>query len=212
MARLGQRLATMLFAIALAGCERGCLTRWIAENKDGVKPTPSVRGQELDLNGVDCADGLLRCSAGTVETSRVSHLPARCANAVKGEKRATECVCPWDAIAHCTSGCADENRTVIATDLDGGASQMCKPLQPFARPVLPEDHASVDVCADDGITCRDGIVSVCVAAASPSRPIAHCIFGCAASLTLADSDEDGPTANPDGPVSILCQHSAAERP
>lgn len=218
MPRVGQRRVTssnraalIVLAIALTGCERGCLLRWFTEQQGDVKPTPEARGQSIDLGGIDCADGLMRCTAGVVEASRVGHLPATCGQRAKGEKRATECICPWDAVRHCTSGCADEQQTILATDLDAGASQMCKPLSPFARPILPEDHVSIDVCADDGITCRDAIVSKCVAPASPSQPMAKCIFGCAIGLSLAD-DEDGPTTNPDGLVSILCQHSAAERP
>lgn len=206
----------MLFAAAFTGCERGCLMRGWTEKQEGPPPSASGQTTPLDLRGVDCADGLLRCNGGVIETSLVGHLPAKClANErnerrMRSEKAPAECICPWSAIGQCRSGCANDNLEIVATDLDAGASQMCKPLQPYARPILPEDHASIEVCADDGISCRDGIVTTCVAA-SPSRPIAHCIFGCALGVSLAEEPEDGPAANPDGFVSILCKHSDAER-
>ena len=108
-----------------------------------------------------------------------------------------------------TCACAFEGAEISATT-EGGAPQLCHPLSPVARPVIGSDDASIDVCAEEGTTCREGIVRVCDAPAAVSRPVAYCIFGCATGLQLLET-EDGPTKNLDGVISILCRHVDAER-
>ena len=197
-----------MLALALAGCERGCLARWIAGESASGGASPTTRQDHaIDLSGTDCSDGLLRCHQGHVEASRTSHVSARCGEGQSPEKKASECVCPWDLVTACT--CVLEGVEISASP-DAGARQLCRPEQPVARPVLGSDDASVTVCADEGTTCRDGIVRVCDAPAAVSRTVAYCIFGCAPGVSLLET-EDGPTANLDGVISILCQRSDAER-
>lgn len=207
-----RRPALFLFALALAGCERGCLTKYFAEQRgEGATNGESIgepaRTRPPDLGGTDCSDGLLRCQHGHVEASRVAHLSARCGEGQSPEKKASECVCPWDVVASCE--CAAEGLEAIGP-ADGGARQLCRPEQPVARPVLREDDASVRVCTDDGVSCRDSFVHICDAPAAPERAVAYCIFGCAPFVQLADID-DGPPKNPDGVISILCNRGDAER-
>lgn len=212
-----RRVALMLSVLALAGCERGCLMRWMNERSGdgvgegrGVDPSSSAPAGGFELTGTDCSDGLLRCSAGTVEASRVAHLSATCRKGPIPEKSGSPCACPWDVVEHCASGCADESVEVMSLAGDAGARQLCRPTTPIARPVLAADDASIDICADDGITCRDGIVRACDAAGAAARPLARCLFGCAPGVAI-DVEGDGPTKNPAGLIAILCQRSDAER-
>jgi hypothetical protein len=170
-------------------------------------PSTTRKDHAIDMSGTDCSDGLLRCQHGQVEASRTSHLSARCGEGQSPEKKASECVCPWDVVASCA--CAIEGVEISALP-DVGARQLCRPEQPVARPALASDDASVTVCADEGTTCREGFVRVCDGPASVSRTVAYCIFGCATGIQLVETD-DGPAANLDGVISILCQRSDAER-
>lgn len=199
-----RRLALLGLSLALAGCERGCLARWLRgeEALGSSHPEPS-----MDLGGTDCSDGLLRCEHGRVEASRIAHLSARCGEGQSPEKKASECTCPWDVVRSCS--CLVEG-VEISASIDAGARQLCRPEHPVARPVLGADDASVEVCTDEGVSCRESIVRVCDAPASPSRAVARCIYGCATGVQVVET-EDGPTKNLDGAVSILCQRSDAER-
>lgn len=199
-----------LFVLALAGCERGCLARYLTSEDPRGGSTATGREDDgkhrIDLTGTDCSDGLLRCEQGRVEASRAGHVSARCGEGQSPEKKASECTCPWDVVMTCA--CAIEGME-MSGEPDSGARQLCRPEQAAARPVLGSDDASVDVCADEGITCREGLVRVCDAPASVSRPVAYCIYGCAPHLSLLET-QDGPTKNLDGVISILCRHSDAE--
>jgi len=126
------------------------------------------------------------------------------------EKTGTECAGPWETVTHCRTGCAAEGLEVTGAKSDANGFQLCRPEQPFARPVLGSDDASVDVCSEASTTCRDGIVRMCSGVGQVARNVAYCIFGCAPGLNV-DDEGDGPTANPDGPTAILCRRSDAER-
>jgi len=205
-----RRAALVVLAVALAGCERGCLTRWMNERSSEVDPASSAPARGFDLSGTDCSDGLLRCTAGTVEASRVAHLPGSCIKGPTPEKQGSPCACPWEVVDRCASGCADERLEVTIVRSDAGVRQLCRPDQPVARPVLDADDASIDICADDGIQCREGIVRMCDGSGSASRLVARCLYGCALDVAV-ESEGDGPTKNPAGVISILCRRSDAER-
>lgn len=206
-----RRAALVVLCVALAGCERGCLARWLSGDGEGMGSPERSPGESrrsaLDLTGTDCSDGLLRCQQGQVEASRVAHVSARCGEGQSPEKKASECTCPWDVVLSCA--CAIEGVEISAT-IDAGARQLCRPSSPVARPVLGSDDASVNVCAEEGTSCREGIVRLCDAPAAVSRPVAYCIFGCATGVQVVET-EDGPGANLDGVISILCRRGDAER-
>jgi hypothetical protein len=188
--------------------------RWLTSDEPGVAGGENdPKTAHADLAGTDCSDGLLRCAGGEVEASRIAHLPARCGQVKKSrspEKTDTECACPWDPITHCRTGCGAEGVEVTGAKSDANGFQLCRPEQPSARPVLGSDDASVDVCSEASTTCRDGIVRMCSGAGQAARNVAYCIFGCAPGLSV-DDEGDGPAANPDGLISILCRRSDAER-
>jgi hypothetical protein len=203
-----------MLALGTSGCEKGCLTRWMGEHGIGGN-APEGSGADtpkraLDLSGTDCSDGLLRCVGGRVEASRAAHLT--CELGKKGEQ---SCVCPWDLFARCSAGCASEDLEVIGAPTDAGAAQLCRPEVPVARPVVPTDAVPIDICANEGVACVDGIVRFCEARGQPARPIAACLNGCQShvgiDLSQADVVGAGALVNPDGVASILCRRDHAER-
>jgi hypothetical protein len=183
----------------LAGCERGCLVK-----KDEARSSGGGGGG-IDLSGTDCSDGMVRCTAGRIEASRVAHLPHPCGDPGALEKRGG-CTCPWDVIGQCGSGCAEDGLEVIASR-DAGALKVCRPDGPVARAILPGDPFEPEVCPSEGIQCVDGIIRRCDAAGRPSRAIAYCLAGCDPGIAI----DHGDSTNPDGVSMILCRRPHAER-
>ena len=198
------------FVVLLGGCERGCLMTWLTQNGGGAPGgTGGAAPKGMDLAGTDCSDGLLRCVDGRVEASRIAHLPSPCG--LGGVERPSACICPWDTVARCA--CAADGLEVVAAPTDAGIEQLCKAHGPVARPVLPEDSVTVDVCAQSGVSCVDGAIRICPASGQPSRPVAVCTWGCQTSISLVDdaTEPPGEPRDPDGVLSILCRRGDAER-
>jgi hypothetical protein len=208
--------ASVALLFVLGGCERGCLSRWIAER--GAPPSPggatASPDRGLELAGTDCSDGLLRCVGGRIEASRLAHLPHPCGADRSGEAHRAACACPWDPLGRCASGCAVDGLEVLGAPSDAGAAQLCRPDAPVARPLLPDDPAPTEVCAGRSVACVDGIVRTCEAAGRVTRPLAVCLHGCAMAVAIdstGDTADPGAAARPDGLVAILCQRDQAER-
>lgn len=162
------------------------------------------RNPRVDLFGTDCSDGLLRCVDGRVEASRAAWLPDPCGS--PGQEKPGACACPWDWIGQCSNGCVADGLEVLATP-DAGASQLCRPSAPIARPLLPGEGGQVEICATEGFTCVDQIVRHCERTGQPVRMLGLCLFGCRHGVAV----EHGEAVNPDGLVAILCQRDDAER-
>lgn len=214
-------VAVALLALALAGCERGCLARWMADHGvGGTTPegaggtTPSGQARNLGLEGTDCSDGLLRCVGGSVEASRAAHLPHPC-GAEKRGGRPVVCACPWDVVARCASGCASEGVEAIGAPSDAGIAQLCRPDVPVARPFLPGDPSPDEICTAEGVACVDGIIRTCEAPGHVARPLATCLLGCQSHVGIdtwgGDNVDPGAPKDPDGVASILCRRDHAER-
>ena len=210
-------IATLGLVAVLPACERGCAAReritearWgAAPGAGGVGPSGSSSAG-LDLGGTDCSDGLARCVAGAVEVSRLAHLPSRCVPAgASPERAAPSCSCPWDPAGGCRHGCAIEGIVIAASPL-AARVQLCKPGpdELASRPALAEELRRVEVCAEEGVRCRDGIVQRCERAGAPSHVLGACAFGCASEVDGLEAGESLPT---DGLVAILCRRQTAER-
>lgn len=193
--------------LACAGCERGCLTTWLLDHGAGGRPSAAP----LALDGIDCSDGLMRCTEGRVETSELAHLSPPC-NDPRSAEHGKTCVCPWRVLGECRTGCAEDGLEVTASG-DAGVDQLCASLVPIARPILAEDNAMASVCADSAIRCTDGIVRSCEAPGLPERLLARCVLGCdpAVAIDMAEAPAPGGPKSPDGRISILCRHVDAER-
>lgn len=204
------------------GCERepGCEgRRWLEETLRGAAPArggpspPGSGGPDFGLGGTDCSDGLARCVAGAVEVARLAHLPEPCAPKGASPEGPNACVCPWDPLGACAVGCAFDG-AVVVVDREAAREQLCRPTAsepPVSRPVLPAEAALVEVCVDEGVRCRDGIVQRCARAGEPSTVLGVCARGCALAVSSVSTVDHGESANPDGLLAILCRRGTAER-
>ncbi len=216
----------VIVAIASFGCDRGCG----GSTKSGsASPAPggaSPPGSSaFDLGGTDCSDGLARCVDGRVEVSIAAHLPHPCGSGLKGEHAAATgaCACPWRAAGSCATPasaeggtssrsdqarCAKDGVEVVAT-ADVAMTQLCAPPigAPVVRELLVTERMTASICADEGVRCEGGIVSVCTDRGQPARLIAACVEGCATGIGV-DHGED---LTADGSIAILCRRAHAER-
>lgn len=207
---------TTALAFFLAGCQRGCLSTWLAEHDpSGPRSTsPGLGGSEprgsegggasaapIDLGGTDCSDGMARCSAGQVEISAAAHVPHPC---TAPKELPGACACPWRSVGSCTAGCVEDGLEVVAAP-DVAREQLCAPAEPVLRPATAAEAAAVTICAQDGISCVDGVVRVCVERGQPARVATVCALGCATLVSLDPGDLA------DGAAAILCRRAHAER-
>lgn len=203
------------------GCERGCLARWLGDRgvgglsaePEGVGSGAAQGPRGLGLEGTDCSDGLLRCVGGRVEASRAAHLSRGCGG--REAERPTACVCPWDVVTECASGCVREGLEAIGAPTDASAAQLCRPSALVARPVLPGDPVPTDICVSEGVACVDGIVRACEAPGLPTRAVAICLKGCEVQIGVDawgdDSEDPGALEDVDVVTSLLCRRDHAER-
>ena len=151
----------------------------------------------LTLNGIDCSDGLARCTGGMVEVSRAYHYPDPCHGP---EER---CRCPWERIDECAQGCAaDGVEQVMPGEL--AAKQLCalpagQSTEGIARPLTvdagPPPLGTCD--SEAGYRCVGSVVVAC--GPSPQR-LATCIRGCAREGEALDDEGVGVA----GVLAILC--------
>ena len=175
-------------AVFLAGCQRGCLARWLADHGLGggdVTSTPQAPGGALGGHEpAPCPVGLARCSAGVVRVSTAYTPPAGCSP--------EGCKCPWEEAQRCAFGCTAENvemdmapalatlqlcapapgedprfaRTLGAMELDAAATQAAG----------PPDAEVEAFCEVERYRCANGVVSVCDS--GQATPFAACVHGC----------------------------------
>lgn len=188
-------LLVLALALGISGCGRGCAKAGRGAPDAGA----------LDLMGTDCSDGLVRCVEDRVEVSRLAHLPHPCGSLTEGRGA---CVCPWDTVARCPSGCAAPGLVALG-DADAGSRQLCRPDAIVARPVLPGDQVagSPRICGDSSVACRDGVVRICDEPGRPERLVAVCLDGCEAGIGI----DHGESVIDDGVAAILCRRDHAER-
>lgn len=199
-------------ALSLSACERGCLARRfddrsIAPTVGGEGPRGSARpdgAPSFDLEGTDCSDGLARCVDGEVEVSVAAHVPHPCSS--PGEKPGGGCECPWQRVGRCETACVKDGLEVLAT-AEVARVQLCAAPEPLLRPLLPNELTSVSICAEEGVSCIDGVVRACAQRGQPVRLIAGCAAGCASGVGV-DVEDVGPS---DGRAAILCRRAHAER-
>jgi hypothetical protein len=217
-------LATLIaLAVALAGCERGCLSTWLAEHgagagdPSGARPgTPGFGGSgprgsggrdsaaaTLDLGGTDCSDGLARCSAGQVEVSIAGHVPHPCA---APKETPGACACPWQPAGACAAGCVKEGLEVVAAP-EIAREQLCAADAMTLRPATIAESAVVTICADESVACVEGMVRICPARGQPARLAGACVNGCATGISVDQGDD----LTGDGVAAILCRRAHAER-
>jgi hypothetical protein len=205
--RVSAALALAALAFGVSACERGCLSRWLEEKS--VTPAVGSGGghrdaaPSFDLQGTDCSDGLARCVEGRVETSVAAHVPHPC---TPSREKPGSCECPWQVAGRCEAGCVKDGVEVVATP-DVARAQLCAATEPLLRPLLPAETASVSICADEGVSCVDGVVRACATRGQPAAAIGGCAHGCAAGIGV----EPGDVLTGNGCAAILCRRTHAER-
>jgi len=155
----------------------------------------------LPLQGVDCPDGLARCSDGVVQASRAFSYPIPCPGPPE------RCTCPWDNLASCARGCSAEG-IEIAMARAHALEQLCAPsaANVFARPPPLHVEPQAASCQGEHYRCAAGIVVACgeedAGATETTVPLAACLRGCAEEgVTI---DDEG--VSRDAAVAILCAH------
>ena len=218
------RVTLVVLALGVAGCERGCLSTWLAEHGagSGGRGDPSgpgprspglggagPRGSDgrdgsaIDLGGTDCSDGLARCSQGQVQVSIAAHVPHPC---VAAKETPGACACPWQTVGQCRGACVKDGIEVVAVP-DVAREQLCDPGGVGFRPPIPSESAVVTICGDDGVSCVDGVVRACASRGQPSRVAGVCVNGCAPGVVV----DPGDVLTGDGAAMILCRRAHAER-
>lgn len=180
----------LLLALLTTGCERGCLSSWLAERGVGPAPTGATTwAPQLPLSGVDCPEGLARCSSGIVSVSRAFHYSEPC----KGPPE--QCQCPWERLTDCPRGCAADG-VEIDVPRHRAAAQLCAPApdEIFAR--SPSLDAKLALC-EATYMCTGGTVRAC---GPPPAAVATCTKGCA--VDGQELEEEGVTAS--AATALLC--------
>ena len=90
---------------------------------------------------------------------------------------------------------------------EAAVEQLCATPEPVLRPATPAETAQVTICAEEGVSCVEGVVLACVARGQPARLAGVCVSGCASGVAL----EPGDVLTGDGAASILCRRAHAER-
>jgi hypothetical protein len=179
-----------VIVFALGGCQRGCLSNWLAER--GLGPAPpggtAVTNGPVSLSGVDCFDGLARCQAGVIEVSRAYHYPDPCNGPPES------CRCPWERVDDCPAGCAADGVELVVPR-ERARLQLCAPLpsENIARP--SGDAASVAPC-EGTFRCNGATIVAC---GPPPAAVATCEKGCAAEGESLDDDMGASAA-----AALLC--------
>ena len=195
-------LATIASLLALAfgvsACERGCLATWLRDRS----ASPSVGGESprgstspdaaFDLTGTDCSSGLARCIDSRIEVSVAAHVKQR--------------ECPWEVAAHCDAGCVKDALEVVAIG-DVARVQLCATAEPLLRPLLPAESTTVTICADEVVSCAEGVVRSCPARGQTAHLVAGCVNGCAPGIGV----DPGDLLTGAGAAAILCRRAHAER-
>ena len=152
---------------------------------------------------MDCSDGLARCFSGQVAVSIAGHVPSPC---TAPKELPGACTCAWAPAGSCAAGCVKEGLQVEATR-EAAVEQLCATPEPVLRPATPAETAQVTICAEEGVSCVEGVVRACVARGQPARLAGVCVSGCASGVAL----EPGDVLTGDGAASILCRRAHAER-
>lgn len=205
-------MALVALLLGTAGCERGCLSAWLADQ--GVGRSPGAEGLPADAGGLsafaggtDCSGGLARCQDGWVEVSRDAHVSASCGQRADPESAERACECPWERVGRCEAGCVAAD-LVAAVSEEEALTQLCRPTREVVRPPGSGEAPTGEICASVGIDCIGGVVRACDGIGRPVRPLVVCSHGCAARISV----DPGDTKITDGAAVILCRRAISERP
>ena len=143
------------------------------------------------MNGVDCPDGLARCTGGLVEASRLAILPQPCRGSPE------QCTCPWERLAECHRGCVADGLEVVV-EREKASAQLCAPEADAGATARILAVTSPSGCEEEDLfRCAGGAVVSC----SESAVVAICARGC--SVEGASIDRGQPVSR-EAAFAILC--------
>lgn len=187
---------TFLFALLLAGCERGCAKGWF--EKHGVGEQGFAPQGAAPMNALDCPDGLARCTGGVVEASRLATIPQPCKAAPES------CVCPWERLGACERGCVADGLEMVV-DRAVALPQLCAP------PVDSGTVARIATGAPQAADCDEDVAWRCsggqVVACAERRVAGVCERGCfaeGAEIAAEGPRETNETVRREAAFAILC--------
>jgi len=168
----GLQRTVVLLALGSLGCERGCARSWLRDHGVGGPTATSTPGH-VPVAGIDCPDGIARCTEGTVETSRLARIGQPC----RGPE--TACSCPWDRVGDCARGCVADGLEVVM-DRSQATRQLCLP-DPTATASRMRGQ-SADDAGPPAATCEEGQLYRCangfVVDCSAHAVLGSCTRGC----------------------------------
>jgi hypothetical protein len=165
--------ASLLFGVP-GGCGRSCSHQDVLGLETG-----GIR-RAISVNGIDCPDGLARCRESYVEVSRLATIEQPCRGSAK------QCVCPWERITWCPSGCVAERVEVVA-EPDAASRQLCAPQADAGRIARSTGAPAPQTSCEEGqlFRCTRGVVVACRGGA----PNAACLHDCFAEGAALNDDE-----------------------
>ncbi len=191
-----------LLVSGLAGCERGCLSSWLASHGGAGTgtptrgPAPSADPAGITLSAVDCPDGMARCGDGIVHASRAYHYAEPCTGSPE------QCQCPWERLGDCPHGCVVDGLE-LDVSRDRALVQLCAPdLAERAKLSRPSPPGAIVAGCDSGYLCDRGVVIAC---GQPSRAVVACVAGCVREGQTVDMDDETTPLAPDAAVAVLCR-------
>jgi len=138
-----------------------------------------------------------------VAVSIAGHIPTPC---TAPKELPGACTCAWTPAGSCAAGCVAEGLEVEAAR-EVAVEQLCAPTGIVLRPPTPAETGAVSICANEGVSCVEGVVRACLVRGQPARLAGVCVNGCAGGVAL----EPGEVLTSDGAASILCRRAHAER-
>jgi hypothetical protein len=174
------RLGAGALLVFVSGCERGCARGWLLDHGVGSGSAPwaesasSSVARSLAMNVVDCPDGLGRCSAGSIEVSRLAMIPQPC----RGPQ--SVCACPWELMGSCEHGCVADGLEVVVGRAQA-TTQLCAP-EPDAVFAVPPSGREGEGGATDLVGCDEGQLYRCaggrIVDCAVHAAVASCVHGC----------------------------------
>jgi hypothetical protein len=183
--------AVLGVAVASAACERGCGRTWLGAHGVGEAPPPGAPAS-LPLRGLDCPDGLARCTDGNVEASRLAMIAQPC----RGPE--SVCACPWEPAGVCDGRCVADGLELVI-ERDAAAAQLCAPVgRAFDLPAAGDRLAPPGCDEGQLYRCAARVVTDCL----HRRAIGSCLRGCFAEGASIEDEVGG--ISREAALAILC--------
>lgn len=153
------------------------------------------------MAGIDCPDGIARCTDGALEVSRLAHIGQPC----RGPE--TACSCPWDRLGDCARGCAADGLEVVI-DRSQAARQLCLPDPPGRGGASWTLGRYADASGTPAATCEEGQLYRCangfVIDCGTHEVLGSCTRGCFREGAAIEAVTQEESISREAAFAILC--------